>query len=152
MSDQYITNKPLEKIKQGIGGAPMGDKAAELFVLCATNEAANINGCFAESASTIPDDKLNFVMKVARLRIEGMKLPIEFTKTGFLAATALSEGNVGRMVTILIDCLTEYEGDRKITADKLAKLYPMGMYSNTAFEDYIDNYLKPRKVKWAEVY
>ena len=66
-------------------------------------------------------------------------------------AEMLTKGVPGKGVALLIDCLTKHKGET-ITLKELTELYPWGFYKEEVCEDYIDNYLKPKKVKWAELY
>jgi hypothetical protein len=91
------------------------------------------------------------ILNIIDKRIEALDLPIKFNPMGKLTLLALSDSNPGRAISILIDCLTLHEGE-EITADMLCRMYPWGHYNEATFVDYIDNYLKPRKVKWSEVY
>jgi hypothetical protein len=92
----------------------------------------------------------NFLLQILKKRIVALDLPIEFTLPAAIAAISLAS-NPGKIVTLLIDCLTAYEGET-ITINKLTEMYPFGFYNEETFIDYIDNYLKPRKVAWSEVY
>jgi translation elongation factor EF-1beta len=93
----------------------------------------------------------DFIYNILEKRISVFNLPISFTIKAYLYICLLVEGNPGKAITILIDALTEYEG-KKVDLEDLIELYLFGFYNEKVCEDYIDNYLKPRKVKWAEIY
>lgn len=92
-----------------------------------------------------------FVLQVLNKRIEVMNLPINFTSQAKLLALILSNGNPGKMMIILIDCLINFEG-KEVSGDDICNLYPMGFYNEISTTNYIDNYLKPHKCKWSEIY
>ena len=142
-------NQFVENIKRGQGSRPMSKEATQIFAQAIFAEA-DPNANFPP-IDEVPEKDLSFLMGVAIKRIKAIGLPINFTFPALIAAEALTEGNVGKMVTILVDCLTEYQ-DKVVTVEMLSHLYPMGFYDDRTFEDYIDNHLKPRKVKWAEIY
>jgi hypothetical protein len=83
-------------------------------------------------------------------RIDVMKLPIKFTAPGKMAALAYVD-SPGKMIVLLIDCLTAYEG-QTVGVAKLVSLYPDGFYTQECFEKYVDELIKPKKIKWAEIY
>lgn len=91
-----------------------------------------------------------FLIKILNKRIEVMKLPISFGPAGKLAALAHVD-RAGAMVVLLIDCLNAFEG-KEVTPGMLIDLYGGSFYTEASFIDYIDNFMKPKKVKWAEVY
>lgn len=141
-------NQFIENIKRGQGAQAMNEQSTQLFAQVLLSE---MGGAETPDPDEIPEGERSFLMNVALKRINVAKLPIKFSLPGIVAAEALAAGNVGSMVTILIDCLSVYENET-VTAEKLANLYPMGFYNEETFTDYIDNHLKPRKVKWAEIY
>jgi len=104
-----------------------------------------------EKDINIPDDNIPFVLQILDKRIKAAKLPIKFSVKGKFAAMVLSSGNPGRIVTILIDCLTEYEG-QTVTDEMICNIYPWGFYNNNSFFEYVEKYLKPRRVKWSQIY
>ena len=61
--------------------------------------------------------------------------------------SAANEAQVQR----LIDCLNAHEG-QTVTTNMLADLYPVGFYDEATMERYCDQFIKPKKVKWAEIY
>ena len=101
---------------------------------------------------TIEECRKDAMCDLIMKRIDAFKLPLNFTPTGLLALTFLTEGRPGKAVVGLVDILTKFEGKDEITMSDIYDLYPNGMYNEKTFEDYIDNYLKPNKVKWAEIY
>ena len=100
----------------------------------------------------VPDEDLKdfFLAQIVKSRIDGMKLPVKYTNLGLVAINCFAH-NPGQAVALLIDFLTRYENET-ITVDKLCKLYPFGFYTDEAFTDYVDNRLKTKSVKWAEIY
>ena len=139
-------NKSMEKTARELGFIPRykamtRDQTESLMRVVLTKEE-DIN---------IPDNNLPFILQLLNKRVEALKLSINFTNKGKLAAMVLSEGNPGRMVTILIDCLIKYEG-KTITDDEICSLYPMGFYDDDSFEIYVEQYLKPKKTKWSNIY
>jgi len=98
------------------------------------------------------DAPMPFLSQIAKLRVEAFKLPISFTTNGYLTISALAH-NPGAAVIVVIDAVTKFEGRKEpIGPADLCELYPNGFYDDETMCDYVDNYLKPRKVKWAEVY
>jgi hypothetical protein len=91
-----------------------------------------------------------FLIKILLKRIEVFKLPISFDTSGKMALLSFVD-RPGAVVALLIDCLNAYEG-QVINAEKLAGLYPTGFYDEDTLSRYIDSYLKPKKVKWSELY
>jgi hypothetical protein len=69
----------------------------------------------------------------------------------FVTATLAFCDRPGSTVALLIDCLNKYEG-QTVTCAMLADLYPSGFYDEPTLMKYVDDYLKTRKVKWAEIY
>lgn len=86
-----------------------------------------------------------------------MELPIEFTAKAKMLALILTGGNPGKMMTVLIDCLTYWDlekGQEKVLVDdsKICDLYPTGFYTEDSVINLVDNYFKTRKVAWSEIY
>jgi len=104
-----------------------------------------------EAEPQIPDSEMPFAIQILDKRVSVMNLPIKFTLKGKLAMWVLTDGNPGRMMTALIDCLTNHEG-QEITAEIICELYPVGFYSENSLMDYVDNYIKTRQVKWSQIY
>jgi hypothetical protein len=98
----------------------------------------------------LEDIEKQFLIQVLNKRIEVLKLPITFTPPAKMAILAFVD-RAGYLVALLIDCLNAYEG-KEITPEMLADLYPVGFYDEATLDRYIDNYLKTRRVKWAEIY
>lgn len=92
-----------------------------------------------------------FTSKVIDGRIKAFNLPIKFTPAGYLLAGLFSRGSPGKVVTILVDALNKFEG-KTIGHDEMIDLYPFGFYTEDAFTSYVDDHLKKRAVKWAEIY
>jgi hypothetical protein len=104
-----------------------------------------------QSEPELPPDTANtFLLQVLQKRLEAMKLPITFSAPAKLAVLALVD-TPGMLVGLLIDCLNAYEGGN-VTVEKLSELYPRGFYTQKTFEKYVDHLIKPKKVKWAEIY
>lgn len=141
-----MNQKQLKSAKElGFVGRtiPMTQDQSKLF----------ITACLAKEQDIAKSLKANnmFVIQVLEKRIKAFELPITFTAKGKLAAMAISDGNPGKMITILIECLTKYEGE-EIDDNKLSYLYPMGFYDDNSFINLVDNYFKTRNVKWSEIY
>ena len=122
---------------------PMNEEQSRLFI--------SIMLASQVDKAVLPEDDLPFVIQIVQKRIEAMKLPIDFDTTGLLAALILSDGNPGKMVTILIDSLTKYEG-QTVTIEEISEVYPWGFYTDESFEEYVEKYLKTRKCKWGHIY
>lgn len=97
------------------------------------------------------EELLPFGALVVKKRVEMLKLPISFTIGGYLALGVLSNGNPGRAVISLCDCLSEYEG-KTVSAKEVADLYPWGFYNEDSLVDIIDNWMKTKKHKWNHIY
>lgn len=104
------------------------------------------------SGVEVPDEDINefLLAQILKKRIDVMKLPVKYTNLGLIAANCFAH-NPGQAVALLVDFLTKFEGET-ITVNKLCELYPFGFYTEEAFTDYVDNRLKTRSVKWAEIY
>lgn len=92
-----------------------------------------------------------FTSQIVLNRISHFKLPIEFTHQALICIMSLSRGIPGRAITIIIDALYKHKG-QLVFAKDLAELYPMGFYKEEIFGEYVDNVLKPKKIKWAKIY
>lgn len=92
-----------------------------------------------------------FPIGVVLKRVKAMSLPISFT-FGALLTMAFMPDRVGGVVIMLIDLLTEYEG-QVVTVEKVTQKYPYGFYSEHALIERIDG-LKadPTKEKFGYVY
>ena len=107
-------------------------------------------------ASEVPDAEevvaaeLPFLSAIVNKRITGMGLPINFTPNALLAVNAFVD-RPGTAVLLLIDALTKFEG-QTVTTSMLCDLYPFGFYDEASFTKIVDDELKPRKRKWAEIY
>lgn len=137
MQDSFV-----DKAKDPENTVPMSELGTKIFLSSVM---------YANEAQSLADEDFSLTMAVVKKRIESFKLPIEFDTPALMAVEGLAEGNPGKAVAILIDCLTHYEGG-KVTPREIAMLYPWGFYNDSVFVDYVDNYLKPRKVKWSELY
>src|SRR5512137_2310528 len=108
-------------------------------------------GCLTDSeGKPSPSIDEQFLVQILNKRIEVHKLPISFSDGAKLCVLALTD-RPGSVVALLIDCLTNFEG-QTVTSKQLADLYPVGFYDEPTMIRYIDEYLKPKKVKWAEIY
>ena len=140
----------LEDAAKGVGCEPLQKGPMEEYTWAVALETSGQKVSLEELR-----DKRIFSIEVLLKRIEVLNLPIEFNPTGLIAAYAMSNNNPGRIVTLLIDCLTKYEG-KTVTACMLADLYPYGFYNEETFAKYVDDYLKnPEvrgKVKWGTIY
>jgi len=103
-------------------------------------------------AAALKEDTL---MQILEKRVEAFNLPIKFTLPALLAATCLAT-NPGRIIALAVDCCTRFDpGDgtiHEVTVENLTDLYPFGFYSEEAFGKYVDEYLKPKKIKWSKIY
>lgn len=147
-------NTFISKLQYSANCAQMVIKQFEMLMLAAytyvkeCEDPKRYKQKLEENSDTLP-----MIPKIIRKRIEVMQLPINFTISGLIAIDALACGNPGKAIAILIDCLTSFEGNLAVSADDLInKIYPNGFYSDDVFIDYVDNYIKQRKVKWAEIY
>jgi len=137
----------LKLAKKGIGTAPMNDGTVQEYTMAVMMESTGENAVSLKELRKLEI----FVIEVILKRIEVYNLPIKFTPEGLIAAYAITENNPGRAIALLIDCLTQWEG-QTVKAAMLADIYPFGFYNEETFTDYVDNYLKPSKIKWAELY
>lgn len=120
----------------------MDREQSEIFILATLADQ--------QSQNLVEGMELPFLSEVVKKRIEVYNLPISFTVPALVAINALVE-LPGQAVTLLIDALNKYESGI-IDMEKLAELYPYGFYTKESFMKYVDEYLKPRKVPWAELY
>jgi len=125
---------------------PLDDDSMKLLSRCLLVEM----GIGSLKNPSIPDDELPFLSQIIKKRVDVLKLPVTLSSTGLLAVNAFAK-NPGQAVALLIDFLTKFEG-KEISATTLSELYPWGFYTEDSMNAYIDDYLKPRKVKWAEIY
>jgi hypothetical protein len=122
--------------------APLSKTKADFFA------AAVVLSC--APPQPLEDIEKSFLIQVLNKRIEVIKLPISFTPTAKMGILAFVD-RAGYLVTLLIDCLNAFEG-KKVDIEMLAALYPVGFYDEPTLDRYIDGFLKPRRVKWAEIY
>jgi hypothetical protein len=142
----------LKKAQSQQFTTPMSQRASELFFMACMLDAQ-------EMPEKIPvkriEEDFSFIMKVVLKRVEVLKLPISFTLGGLAALEALSGGNPGRAMVILMDCLTLHsieDVDGLVTSADLAEMYPFGFYNEDTFCDYIDNEVKTGKALWSQIY
>jgi hypothetical protein len=124
---------------------PLTDEGMKIL---AKTMFAEAEGAPVNLKETDPDYPV--LLKILDKRIEVLKLPISFNLYAKIGMLALLDGP-GALVTLLIDALNKFEG-KEVTVQMLCDLYPFGFYDDKSFEDYVDNYLKTRKVKWSEIY
>lgn len=93
---------------------------------------------------------LSFLSKIAKLRIDVLKLPIKYTFFGLIAIDAFVD-NAGGAIVLLHDFLEKKEGET-ITPSTLCEIYPSGFYTYESFVDLVDNYIKLGKTKWSKIY
>jgi hypothetical protein len=125
--------------------SPMSEEQTHQFMSILLGE---MKEGFEEMMSS---EEAPFPIQILNKRVELMELPISFTAKAKMLALILTEGNPGRIMTVLIDCLTRFEG-QEVDDYKLIQVYPEGFYSENSFIDLVDNYFKLRKVKWSEIY
>lgn len=128
----------------------LSDKDSELFIMATMTEMADKKEgqpSKPELAAAVDD---NFLIQILDKRIEVLKLPIKFTTPAKMAILAFVD-RPGSLVALLVDCLNNYEG-KTVDVAMLTNLYPWGWYDEETFIRYVDEYLKPKKVKWAEIY
>lgn len=99
----------------------------------------------------IPENDKPHMIKVIEKRIDVLNLPVKFTPNALYSTMVFCE-NVGSAIVFLIDALTKFEGEEVTLNMVYTELYPNGFYTRESFEDYIDNYIKPKNVKWSEIY
>lgn len=121
---------------------PLTYEQAKLLAVAAMLEVQK-----AESVPSVEDVDL---IKILDKRLEAMKLPIHFTGPAKVAVLSLCSV-AGEVVVLLIDCLNAYE-NKTVSPTDIANIYPEGFYDRESFERYVENYIKPKKVKWAGVY
>lgn len=133
----------------------MTPEATRIFALASLTETS-MQGKAFEAASDIPEEKMTFPQKIVLSRVKQMKLPIDFSTYGLIAGIAVCENNPGRCISMLVDLMTKYDLNEnkrmRVTSREIADLYPWGHYKEEVFAEYVDSYLKPNKVKWAEIY
>jgi hypothetical protein len=129
--------------------APLNENDSRLFVIATLNDMADKKG-EPQQPDVIQAIENEFLIQILNKRIEVMELPIKFTLGAKMAALALVD-RPGGIVALLVDCLNNFEGET-VDVRKLSDLYPMGWYDEDTFIRYVDEHLKPKKVKWAEVY
>ena len=127
----------------------LSDRDSRMFVIATLNEMADKKG-EKPSEEVMRAVEGSFLIQILNKRIEVFKLPIQFTSSAKMAILAYVD-RPGSLVALLIDCLTAYEG-KTVDVNMLVELYPDGFYDEETMIRYIDEYLKPRTVKWAEIY
>ena len=101
-------------------------------------------------------------------RISSFNLPIELTESAILGISVFCD-SPGRCVIYLIDILKSLDNQNDLYSKWKSKdfsqdkrlvtlghicdsVYPLGILSNQSFGRYIDEYLKPKKTSWSEIY
>ena len=107
----------LEKTAKELGFKPeyqpMDREQTELFA------AVLLSG----EPKELSEEEVPFPIKIIRKRIEVMDLPIKFSPKAEILSLILTDGNPGKIMTVLIEALTIYE-NQTIDTDKIARLYP----------------------------
>jgi hypothetical protein len=99
----------------------------------------------------IPKNEYPLLLQIVMKRIEVMELPIKFNDCAKMLLITFTD-NPGKAIVFLIDALNMFEG-KEVTVDMICQeLYPWGFYTYESFCDYVDNFIRPHKVKWAGVY
>jgi len=129
---------------------PMSEDAAKLFLEAVVVESSLYKQGRDAFDFNIPENERSLAMQIILKRVEALKLPIKFSPLALCALEAFAD-NPGKVVVILIDCLCKFP-NQTVDVQKLSEVYPWGFYKEDAFDDYVDNYLKPRKSMWAEIY
>lgn len=124
---------------------PLDPRGSELFLLLSFAESGRKELTSAEYTEDLP-----FLSKIILKRIEAYSLPIQFTKESLLAVNCLCS-TPGDAIILLVDCLNKFE-KKLVTVKDLVTCYPWGFYTKDSVGDIIDNYMKPRKHKWSEIY
>jgi hypothetical protein len=166
MKPSLVANPFLELLQSVESTKPMTKQMTELMVMAVMSESEDgLNGkpelLVTDDDETTEiierDKKLPFPMRVLKGRLVKAELPINFTVNGAIAMTAVTHGNPGRMVAGLVNILTHYVDVKKsenhiVNVSDVVRVYPNGDLNEENMLDYIDNYLKPNRVKWAELY
>lgn len=134
----YPNSKELKNTEK------MSDESAEMFLYAVLVDLKQ------EESPQITEEEYPLSCKIIKKRIEVLKLPIQFTTGGYFAIAALAD-NPGKAVVTLCDCLNEYE-NKTVTAQMISELYPWGFYKYEVFCDIVDNWMKTKKHKWANIY
>jgi hypothetical protein len=129
---------------------PMTDEGTKLFAQALLVEMDLYKSGRDAFDFNIPKEDRSMGMEILLKRIEVLKLPIKFSPLAMCAMEGLV-ANPGGIVTVLIDCLCKFPNET-IDVAKLTEVYPWGFYSDKVFDDYVDNYLKPKKSMWSVLY
>ena len=143
---------PFEKWSRKTGQhfKPMTEDGTKLFAEALMVEMSLYKQGRDAFEFNIPKEERSMAMEILLKRIEALKLPIKFSPLAMCAMEALVD-NPGKVVVTLIDCLVKYPNE-VVDVSKLTEVYPWGFYSDKAFDDYVDNYLKPKKSMWSSLY
>ena len=137
---------PNPVIREGFGPRyeHLSKQSSEILLHCIMADSGK---------TTVAEGVINdlpFPSAVVQKRVMALNLPIKFTTPAYLAISALCKGP-GHAVVLLIDVLTQYEG-QEVTTGMLCDLYPEGFYENESLGELIDKFMKPKKTKWSELY
>lgn len=95
--------------------------------------------------------KLSIASQIVDKRINAFGLPIKFTKAALLSISIFVD-IPGEAIVFLIDALNKFE-NKTVTVQMIAtELYPYGFYDQESFEWYVENKIKTKEIKWAEIY
>jgi len=98
-----------------------------------------------------PEDvEASLLASIVKKRIDVLQLPVKYTTLGLLSIGCFAK-NPGKAIVVLIDFLEKFENET-ITAEKLCTLYPWGFYNERSFTDYVDNFIRAGKARWAKIY
>lgn len=122
----------------------MTKESSELFLKCILMEQSGKKNILTD------EDRLPFFSQIVKKRIEVLKLPVEFTEIAIIALNCLVS-NPGEAVVLLIDALNKFEGG-VVNVSSLVEMYPFGFYDERSFDKYVDDLVKNKKIKWAEIY
>jgi len=142
----------IEDVKEFIEN-PFIEKAnSEEFTARLTESQCKILISIVSAKSLEEELKNLFIPQIILKRIDAFKLGISFTPKALGIIDVFAMNNPGRAVIILIDCLTKF-GEVEVNDSMLCKdLYPYGFYNMDTFVDYVENYLKSKKVRWSTLY
>lgn len=101
----------------------------------------------------LPEKELPLASKIVKKRIDVMKLPLKYNTTG-ITSVSLFVDRAGFAVLFLIDCLNILI---PLNLDMTCKnicmyVYPHGFYTDESAINIIDEFIKTRKIKYAEIY
>jgi hypothetical protein len=97
--------------------------------------------------------KNDFFYLLVKKRIDVYELPIRLTPEAYMCMGVLSQGNPGKLMVMLIECMNFYDEQRRkeyIRAEDIVRLYPASFYDEQTFIDIVDNHMKlrPERIKY----